>query len=167
VFILTLFQSVYPLLTPTTAATTKSNISINTAATKTNTFSTNKVSTTTSLPMSASTNQASGRTIGFIGCGTIAQAIATGLLTQTETDKDPNHMIHQVYVTKRSEAKSTALSKRFGDRIVVTEDNQEIVDQSDLIFLCVLPQFEESVLKALNIGHEKTLISLVVSTVLY
>jgi len=95
-------------------------------------------------------------TIGFIGCGTIACAIATGLLTQTEFP------VSKVYVSRRSESKSSALAEKFGEKIVVCDDNQEIADYCDAIFVCVLPQQEEQVLRSLKLGDDKTLISLVV-----
>jgi Pyrroline-5-carboxylate reductase len=99
-------------------------------------------------------------TVGFLGCGTIASAIATGLLTQ----KDPRHIIERVHVTKRSEAKSSALKGQFQDKIVVSEDMQEILNHSDLVFLCVLPEQVESVLKDLKFDTRRhTLVSLVVS----
>ena len=97
--------------------------------------------------------------LGFIGCGTIASAIATGLLTQTDRS------ISHVCVSKRSESKSSILAKNYPDRVTVMEadKNQDIVDSSDIIFICVLPTQEESVLKDLNIPKEKVLVSLVVS----
>lgn len=97
------------------------------------------------------------KTLGFIGCGTIACAIATGLLTQTD------HPISKVYVSRRSESKSSELVSKFPDKVVVCDDNQDIVDKCDILFLCVLPQYQEEVLKSLNIGKEKTLVSVVVS----
>ena len=101
-----------------------------------------------------------GINLGFIGCGTIASSIATGLLTQTKIP------ISSVVISRRSESKSSALVQKFGDDIVtISDDNQSIVDNSDIIFLCVLPQQEEEVLSQLQISKEKTLISLVVRSV--
>jgi len=166
-----LIHSVYPFLTPTTAATISSSFSTTTSysssVTSISTPSTDNTLSSALAMSDSSQNQndniSQGQTIGFIGCGTIASAIATGLLTQ----QNPDHLIHKVYVTKRSEAKSAALSNRFGQKIVVTEDNQNIVDHSDILFLCVLPQHEESVLKALDIPHDKTLISLISTSKLF
>ena len=97
--------------------------------------------------------------LGFIGCGTIASAIATGLLTQTEKS------ISHVYVSKRSESKSSILAKNYPDRVTVVESerNQDIIDSSDIIFICVLPTQTDSVLESLNFPKEKVLVSLVVS----
>ena len=99
-----------------------------------------------------------GVKLGFIGCGTIASSIATGLLTQTEIP------ISSIIVSRRSESKSSALVEKFGkDFVQVSDKNQLIVDSSDIIFLCVLPEQEKDVLSSLSISEEKTLISLVVS----
>lgn len=68
----------------------------------------------------------------------------------------------KIYVSRRSETKSSALVGKFGEKVVVCDDNQEIVDSCDTLFLCVLPEQEEEVLKSLNMGKGKTLVSLVV-----
>ena len=134
-------------------------------------------------------HQKEGFNIGFIGFGTIASSIATGLLTQTEVP------ISSIFVSRRSESKSRALMETFGSTttatasstasstttttatnttavtarrnttiIQISDDNQFIADQSDLIFLCVLPQQEEEVLGQLKLSQDKTLVSLVVRT---
>ncbi len=101
--------------------------------------------------------QTQGVRLGFIGCGTIASAIVTGLLTQTEVP------VSSVVVSHRSESKSTALVQKFGDDVVqVSEDNQFVVDNCDVLFLCVLPQQEKEVLTHLKVDEEKILVSLVV-----
>lgn len=101
--------------------------------------------------------------VGFIGCGTIASAIATGIATQNQIPID------SIAVSRRSESKSQALVKSLSALsldISVHDNNQEIVNQSDLIFLCVLPQQTSNVLEALEFDETKhTLISLVVSSI--
>ena len=107
---------------------------------------------------------------GFIGCGTIAFAIATSLA-------EPNHKPHlaqagyilqSICVTRRSESKSTKLKENFGtDVVTIYESADEVVANSDLIFLCVLPQQVDSVLEDLKKKgvwreDDHTLISLVV-----
>ena len=115
---------------------------------------TSRLSGTTSDGLEQEQN---GVKLGFIGCGTIASAIATGLLTQDQIN------ISSVALSRRSESKSKALVEKFGDDVIqVSDDNQFIVDNCDIIFLCVLPQQEEQVLSQLKISEEKTLVSLVV-----
>lgn len=96
--------------------------------------------------------------IGFIGCGTIASSIATGLLRQRE------HPISTIYVTRRSEKKSSKLVEAFPDKVIICDDNQEICDKCELIFLCVLPEQVSSVLNAIHFTNDKMLISLVSTT---
>lgn len=99
--------------------------------------------------------------VGFIGCGTIASAIATGLATQTHISLDT------IAVTKRSEAKSQKLADAFPSLITRHDNSQNIVDQSDIIFVCVLPQQTSEVLQNLHFDNEKhTLVSLVVGFLL-
>jgi pyrroline-5-carboxylate reductase len=94
--------------------------------------------------------------IGFIGCGTIAVAIATGIATQGSIQ------VESIQVTRRSEAKSSKLQQTFPDLVKIRKDNQDILDASDLIFLCVLPEQTSSVLQELNFNKERhTLVSLV------
>ncbi len=109
---------------------------------------------------------------GFLGCGTIASSIATSLAK-------PDHQTHlaqnslaltSIHVTRRSESKSNALKERFPDVVTVCETAEEVVRNSDLVFLCVLPQHVEGVLEELKEKGvwrkgEHTLVSLVVSLV--
>jgi hypothetical protein len=105
---------------------------------------------------------ASGARIGILGFGTIASAIATGLLSQNEVPID------HVTVTKRSEKKSTTLKNDFAERVTVISEegpsgHQQVVDAADIVFLCVLPQQVEEVLKGVKLDAKRhTIVSLVV-----
>ena len=108
---------------------------------------------------------------GFLGCGTIASSIATGLAT-------PDHQHHlaqnglslsSICVTRRSESKSSALKEKFPGVVTVYESAEEVVKNSEIVFLCVLPQHVDGVLADLRekgVWREKehTLVSLVVSS---
>jgi len=96
-----------------------------------------------------------GLTLGFIGCGTIASAIVTGLLTQKEI------AIANIYVSRRSQSKSSALAHKYGDQIIICDDNQKIVDSCGTLFVCVLPEKEEEIISGLTFGNDTTLVSLV------
>ena len=100
--------------------------------------------------------------IGFIGCGTIAVAIATGIATQSKI------AVESIVVSKRSESKSKRLAETFPDLVRVEEDNQKIIDEADLIFLCVLPELASEVLKGLSFDNDRhTLVSLVVRAFIF
>ena len=108
---------------------------------------------TTSLPASK---------VGFIGCGTIAAAIATGLAT---VEGEP--LVESLSISRRSKAKSEALKARFPDLVTVYDDNQDILDQADIIFITVLPQQASEILQSLKFDTNRHhLVSLVVSYIL-
>jgi pyrroline-5-carboxylate reductase len=99
--------------------------------------------------------------VGFIGCGTIASAIATGLAMQDKVS------VTNIAVTKRSEAKSSALQKSFGDLVSIHEDAQELVDQSDVVFVTVLPEQASQVLQEVTFDSTRhSLVSLVSTSTL-
>lgn len=96
--------------------------------------------------------------IGFVGFGTIANAIATGLATQDDIQ------LESISVTKRSEQKSKAFAEKFPSLVSVQDDSQKILDQADVIFVCVLPEQASQVLQDLSFDNSRhTLVSLVVS----
>jgi pyrroline-5-carboxylate reductase len=106
-----------------------------------------------------SKSQLDATKVGFIGFGTIASAIATGLATQTDIE------LKSISVTRRSEKNSKALAESFPSLVSVHDDNQEILDKADLIFLCVLPQQTSQVLQDLSFDNSRhTLVSLAVSS---
>jgi hypothetical protein len=106
---------------------------------------------------------------GFLGCGTIAYSIASGLA-------NPNHSpylfekslrLESICVTRRSESKSSQLKESYPDIVTVCETAEEVVQNSELVFLCVLPQHVDGVLAELKergVWKEgvHTLVSLVV-----
>ena len=105
---------------------------------------------------------------GFIGCGTIASAIATSLATpdhKTHLSK-AGYSLQSISVTRRSESKSSKLKENFEDVVTVYESAEEVVLNSNLIFLCVLPQQVDGVLEELTMKgvwkSDHTLVSLVV-----
>lgn len=95
-------------------------------------------------------------TVGFIGCGTIAAAIAEGLATQSSVP------IAHICVSRRSESKSAALAARFPALVTVTDRNQDVVDRCAVVFVCVLPEQTAEVLRSLAFDPARhTVVSLV------
>mmetsp|Transcript_21797 Transcript_21797/g.45570 ORF Transcript_21797/g.45570 Transcript_21797/m.45570 type:complete len:379 (-) Transcript_21797:203-1339(-) len=125
------------------------------------------------LTMSATTANAEDKPThkiraGFVGCGTIASSIATSLAKPAhQTHLAQNSLaLSSIHVTRRSESKSKALKENFPDVVTVCETAEEVVRNSDLVFLCVLPQHVEGVLgelkeKGVWRKGEHTLVSLV------
>ncbi|RCK49347.1 pyrroline-5-carboxylate reductase [Thalassospira profundimaris] len=91
--------------------------------------------------------------LGFIGTGAISDALIRGLLSSDYT-------VTEIIVSHRSAAVSRKLADDF-DIVRVLEDNQAIIDQSDLIFLAVLPQIARDVLEKLHVPDDKKLVSLI------
>ena len=94
--------------------------------------------------------------IGFIGTGTIAEAIVTGL-------DMARYPYDEIVVSTRSAAISARLSETCA-RIRASDDNQQIVDGADILFLTVRPQVAEEVLSGLTFRPGQ-LIVCVVATV--
>lgn len=91
--------------------------------------------------------------IGFIGTGAICEALITGLI-------EHGNFNDEVRVSLRSEARSTKLAAKFCN-VTVHEENQRIVDQSDWVFIGVLPDQAQEVIQGLHFEERQTLISLV------
>jgi pyrroline-5-carboxylate reductase len=101
--------------------------------------------------------------VGFIGCGTIAAAIATGFAT---VEGEP--LVDSMAISRRSKIKSDALKERFPTLVTVYDDNQDILDQADIIFITVLPQQASEVLQSLTFDLDRHhLVSLVVRSSLF
>ena len=77
--------------------------------------------------------------LGFIGCGNMAQAMITGILTQKVVS--PQELI----VSNPREEKTAKLKDEFG--IITTTDNKEVAKQSDILVLSVKPQVYPAVIK--------------------
>jgi pyrroline-5-carboxylate reductase len=91
--------------------------------------------------------------LGFIGTGVITEAIITGLIKS-------DYPVADIFVSQRSNAVSGRLAK-MNSKVCVLDDNQVIVDRSDMIFLAVLPQQAEQVLSSLKFGDHAQIVSLI------
>ncbi|RCK32283.1 hypothetical protein TH19_19510 [Thalassospira profundimaris] len=91
--------------------------------------------------------------LGFIGTGAISDAMIRGLVSS-------DFPVSDVIVSRRGERVSSRLAADF-DQVQVLDDNQAIIDQSDMIFLAVLPQIAREVLEPLHVPDGKTIVSLI------
>jgi hypothetical protein len=111
---------------------------------------------------------------GFIGCGTIASSIATALATPSHSTILAQHAglsLHSISVTKRSESKSSKLKQSFPDMVTIYDSASDVVQNSDVVFLCVLPEQVDEVLDELKKANvwrqaDHILVSLVVGPLL-
>jgi pyrroline-5-carboxylate reductase len=93
------------------------------------------------------------KSIGFLGCGKISSAICHGY---AEGPIKPR----KIYVSRRSEEKSLALQEKFPDLVEIVEDNQRLVQLSDIIFIGLLPNVAQDLLPSLPFKNHHLIISM-------
>jgi pyrroline-5-carboxylate reductase len=91
--------------------------------------------------------------VGFIGVGTIAEALITGMCAEGEQRASFLLSPRNADIAKR-------LAERFSF-IKVAADNQAVVDKSDIVFLAVRPQVAVDVLGSLKFRPEQHIVSLI------
>ncbi len=84
--------------------------------------------------------------IGFIGTGHIAAPIARLMASKG----------HDIYVSERNVQVSSALKAELG---VSVGTPQEVIDGSDIVFLCLRPQIAEEVLSPLSFRADQQIVS--------
>ena len=80
--------------------------------------------------------------LGFIGCGNMAQAMITGILTQKVVS--PQELI----VSNPHEEKTAKLKEQFG--ILTTTDNKKTAKEAEIVVLAVKPQVYPEVIKEIR-----------------
>lgn len=94
--------------------------------------------------------------IGFIGTGAITDAMVRGLLGKPAA-------VPHVMVSQRSADISARLAADF-PQVIVSGDNQAIVDGCDTVMLAIRPQIAEEVIRALRFRDGQKVISVVAAT---
>ena len=90
---------------------------------------------------------------GFIGTGTITEAIVTGMLA----GEGP---APEIIVSPRSAATAARLAA-LSSTVLVARDNQHVVDAAEMVFLAVRPNVAEDVVRALRFRAGQRIVSLV------
>ena len=85
--------------------------------------------------------------VGFIGTGEIAGYMVQALAGQG----------HQIYVSARNATKAAELAASYPD--VTVAENQQVVDQSDTVFLCLMAAVAREVLPQLAFRPDQNVIS--------
>src|SRR5690606_37859742 len=96
------------------------------------------------------------RKIGFIGTGTITDAIVRGLLLE------PIAGTH-IVVSRRGTKISTKLATDF-PQVGISDNNQAILESCDTIVLAIRPQIAEEVIRPLRFHRKHKVISLIAGT---
>ena len=91
--------------------------------------------------------------IGFIGTGYIAKSVITGIL-------GCKLKINKIFISKRNKKISNFLSKK-SRKIVIINNNQEIINRSNWVFLSVTPKVGNNILKCLNFKSNQTIVSFI------
>lgn len=94
--------------------------------------------------------------IGFIGTGAITDAMVRGLLTKPVA-------VPHVVVSQRSTDISAALAADF-PQVLVSSDNQAIVDGCDTVVLAIRPQIAEEVIRPLRFRDGQRVVSVIAAT---
>ncbi|MFC3075209.1 pyrroline-5-carboxylate reductase [Shinella pollutisoli] len=98
-------------------------------------------------------NPSTSTRLGFIGTGTITEAIVTGVLSGDTPAP-------AIAVSPRSAATAARLAA-LSDRVCVARDNQHVVDAADMVFLAIRPDVAEEVVRALRFRPAQRVVSLV------
>ena len=91
--------------------------------------------------------------VGFIGVGTITEAVVTGLCEAEVPGLS-------ILLSPRSVDRSRRLSERY-TAVEVAADNQQVLDRSELVFLAVRPQDAGDVLGALDFRRDLKVVSFI------
>ena len=91
--------------------------------------------------------------LGFIGTGTIASCVITGIFKSKIS-------FNKIYISKRNKENSKKIKKKF-NKVCITENNQEIVDKCNWIFLSVTPTVGNKIIKELKFKSNQTIISFI------
>lgn len=93
---------------------------------------------------------------GFVGTGTITEAMVTGLLASALP-------FDKIVVSPRGAAVAARLHACSG-KVVIAPSNQAVVDEADVIVLALRYQVAEAVLAAITFPPDRTLISVIAAT---
>ena len=93
--------------------------------------------------------------IGFVGTGVITEAIVTGL--STLPDERP-----EIVVSPRNAQRAAQLAARFPN-VAVAASNQDVIDQSEIVVLAVIPQQASQIIGQLRFRADQSVISLLAS----
>ena len=91
--------------------------------------------------------------LGFLGSGHITSSIIEGI-------SKSKLKIKKIYISPRNRLIAKKISKRF-KKVVISTNNQQVIDKSQWVFLAITPQVGNKILKKLNFTKKKKIISLI------
>ena len=91
--------------------------------------------------------------LGFIGTGKIASSVITGICNSSINYK-------KIIISPRNSKIAKNLKKKYR-KVIIAKDNQEIIDNSDWVFLSITPTVGEKIIKDLKFKPKQTIISFI------
>ena len=93
---------------------------------------------------------------GFIGTGNIVSDVITGMNFSKIKYK-------KIIISPRNQKKANQLKKKF-KKITIAKDNQSVINESDWVFLGVLPKVGDKILPKLKFRNKQIIISFMSTT---
>ena len=91
--------------------------------------------------------------LGFIGIGKIASSVIIGICNSKIPFK-------KIIISQRNKKISQGLKRKF-KKIIIAKDNQQIIDQSNWVFLSVTPNVGKKIIKDLKFKSTQTVVSFI------
>ena len=91
--------------------------------------------------------------LGFLGTGHIASSVIEGIFKS-------KLKIKNIYISPRNKIIAKKLNKRF-KKISISKNNQQLIDNSNWVFLSITPKVGHKILKDLNFKKNKKIISFI------
>jgi len=88
---------------------------------------------------------------GFIGTGNIVSDVITGM-------NDSKIRYKKIIISPRNQKKAYQLKKKF-KKITIAKDNQSVINESDWVFLGVLPRVGDKILPKLKFRNKQIIVS--------
>ena len=91
--------------------------------------------------------------LGFIGTGKIASSVITGICNS-------NISFTKILISPRNKLIASNLRKKF-NKVIIVNNNQEIADKCNWIFLSVTPTIGQKIIKEIRFKPSQTIISFI------
>ena len=91
--------------------------------------------------------------LGFIGTGKIASSVITGICKS-------NISFTKILISPRNKLIASKLRKKF-NKVIIVNNNQEIADKCNWIFLSVTPTIGQKIIKEIRFKPSQTIISFI------
>ena len=94
--------------------------------------------------------------LGFIGTGKIASSVITGICKS-------KIKFNKIIISPRNKKIAKNLKKKF-KKIIIAKDNQSVINESDWVFLGVLPKVGDKILPKLRFRNKQIIVSFMSTT---